>query len=85
MCPPIPQVACRVLTEWSKDIAFVSTQLETWSRDADDCVTLIIKNDGQTDRARVSTEAPLPQTVAQDDYRRASGPVLFRQEGASLQ
>src|SRR6267154_689513 len=85
MRPAILQVGSGVLTKRSKNIPFFSVQLETWGRDANNCITLVVKYHRRIDNSRVGTEAALPQNVAQDDYRPSTGLVLFRQENSSLQ
>src|SRR5437016_3079501 len=79
----LPHVPFCALTKRSKGIRLVSVQLETWGRDADNGIALSVQNKRKADGQRVSCEAALPETVAQDDHGRGTGAILFGQEDAS--
>src|SRR6266478_4663792 len=85
MYPAIPQIPRGVLAERGKNVSLLPIQLETLGGDANNRITLVIKNNRETNGSRLPGEAALPQTVAQDDYGCTAGTVLFRQESAPSQ
>src|SRR6266851_5173256 len=52
-------------------------------QDSNDCAWPGLYADPAAQRARISVEHPLPETVAQNDHITASGSLFFRQEVAA--
>src|SRR5581483_2096058 len=65
------------------DVGADVRELKTWRRDANDGIGPRIEVDRSTRDARIGSEAPDPQSVADQDNRTAAGLVLFRQKRSS--
>src|ERR1700723_3474979 len=80
----ILQICCCVLTYRGIYVRFNPVEPEVGGRDANDRVTLLVKNNRGAESIRSCTEVALPETVAQNHGGRPAGKVLFRQECAAV-
>ena len=79
----IMQVTRRVLAKRRVHFRFVSVELESGGRDADNGVVLLVKNDGAAEHIGSSVELVLPEAVAKDGRGTSANLVFFGQESAA--